>query len=798
MNAEFVSTADGVRFPFPPEWRLVEPTAALSLAQVEQAVPLVVFKDKLMTAADGSPTTNTAVVAFGEEPQRPCTEVTIRLYVEPTDVPLKDFGKAQLKRDLASNTQIRDVNGEEDLRRIKLHDKFGAEMAGQPAFHYSYGLVDPAVRAWGTPPPTAPEGPRPAAPDPASPDMASPLMEGTFASFDGTVSTIGGGTMPAPAPQMVMHSRGYTRSAVHTNRGLTLQVVVSNSDKGFLEEYVRTRIDSFAAGIEVVDLPQGAPPTPDSVEDPGMGGDPSAPQPPAVSSQPKTPQQKAVEAAYQRGRIILTSKKAGLKLELPYVPMQVQLLPAPTYHVPTPSGPIPHERAGSLLFIDVAMEVNDWEASFEETPAAATTPKDPFAYAAVPLHFQIEVENLKEASFARTLTLGRYHSAKMQQRADCSLYTSFESTTPVACTAARGRVAQQATFSCHSHDVAWKVTTPIRAQSIGLVSDGKGYNFVYVSSLKAGEYEAHMPWFTRFVQEALLLPRESSARRPRSPEPPVYANTSEAVLEAAFPTPSIEHAKCTAKYRTALKISAAHTSPESTTIWCRSEEVASKADSDQSKPVSVTPPEGVDSIEVIDVEDIIHIMRRYQTPVASPELDSESESDDEPAPPTPQKPPTPPPVLSLREMYEDQCKQLGCKTNSNLIKKLPMDPTLNDTVQEIDLSMNYCGLHGLQAVLSLLPVMVNVDTLHLNGLELDNEAVEHVVKAAVKHPKLARINLSSNKKITLISSKPLLGLLRDNPNIIALDLHETNVGAEILRKVGVLLEQNQERAKAAS
>jgi len=167
-----------------------------------------------------------------------------------------------------------------------------------------------------------------------------------------------------------------------------------------------------------------------------------------------------------------------------------------------------------------------------------------------PIRFQIEVEHLRQAGLPRTLTLAMYSEAKLQQRADCSLYTLFKSTKALPAVAAQGRAAHACSFSCHAHDIDWTQTSPTRAQSVALLSDGKGYSLVYLAPLHHGQYEAHLPWFHRFLEELRVLPKGGRGQVGA----PVSAQTSEDMLQAAFPLPSVEDQRHVQAYRKAMRI----------------------------------------------------------------------------------------------------------------------------------------------------------------------------------------------------------------------------------------------------
>ena len=59
--------------------------------------------------------------------------------------------------------------------------------------------------------------------------------------------------------------------------------------------------------------------------------------------------------------------------------------------------------------------------------------------------------------------------------------------------------------------------------------------------------------------------------------------------------------------------------------------------------------------------------------------------------------------MSAREVYEAQCERFGCKCNSQMLKTLPTEPDVFDSL-EIDLSMNMVGTKGLLPVLEVIRI----------------------------------------------------------------------------------------------
>ena len=333
MEAEFVSLASGLRLPFPPQWSVRPPSAAAALAEMDDAPPVVVFTDAWGVGGMGGTTPSSPGSAAAGR-------VTIALYSEATELDLRGYCRQHVKRVLNAHAHVEDVDGESDLRQVRVADKLGlAMLTDHPAFHFSYGVGGAAPVAWAPDLPEAAAQHSPEAP-PRVGTAASGAGEGDLDSqFTGTASTIAlGSSLRIPAEARPGSARVYTRGAVVGPAALLLKVWMDDAPPQLLEAYVAEYIEPLAARLQVW---KPVPPSP--ADDP-----PESPHTPVSSAKPS-----AVDAAYAAARVTVTDTVSGIKIELPHLPLRLRSYPAPPYHVPTPSGPIPTERAGSLLFLEV-------------------------------------------------------------------------------------------------------------------------------------------------------------------------------------------------------------------------------------------------------------------------------------------------------------------------------------------------------------------------------------------------------------------------------------------------------------
>ncbi|RNC62132.1 hypothetical protein TcCL_ESM00148 [Trypanosoma cruzi] len=118
----------------------------------------------------------------------------------------------------------------------------------------------------------------------------------------------------------------------------------------------------------------------------------------------------------------------------------------------------------------------------------------------------------------------------------------------------------------------------------------------------------------------------------------------------------------------------------------------------------------------------------------------------------------------------------------------------------VDLTRNYVGAAGLQAMTSLLAKNDKLQELHLPGSGLNNDAVVFFCRAMVKHPRLTSLDFSCNN-ISLAAGLALISLLQQNKNVVHIDMSETQVPDAVMKKIQLGLQRNKllaARAAAAS
>ncbi|RNF06504.1 hypothetical protein TraAM80_04008 [Trypanosoma rangeli] len=128
---------------------------------------------------------------------------------------------------------------------------------------------------------------------------------------------------------------------------------------------------------------------------------------------------------------------------------------------------------------------------------------------------------------------------------------------------------------------------------------------------------------------------------------------------------------------------------------------------------------------------------------------------------------------------------LKAKVNTALVSNA--DAIRHSSV--VDLRRNYVGAMGLQAMTSLLAKNDQLQELRLPGSGLSNDSVVFFCRAMMKHPRLARLDFSRNG-ISLAAGLALLSLVRQNRNMVYINLSETQVPDAVMKKLQLALEHN--------
>ena len=122
------------------------------------------------------------------------------------------------------------------------------------------------------------------------------------------------------------------------------------------------------------------------------------------------------------------------------------------------------------------------------------------------------------------------------------------------------------------------------------------------------------------------------------------------------------------------------------------------------------------------------------------------------------------PRLDLHGVYSRQCKALGIKMNTTIAKMIPKGEDSYKQLSELDVSNNYLGDVGVRALLEVIRLSSNLQTVGLNNSGVSDSTIILMCAVLVDHPTIVSVDLSDNK-ITQESVSLIKSLLRNNKKI---------------------------------
>lgn len=150
---------------------------------------------------------------------------------------------------------------------------------------------------------------------------------------------------------------------------------------------------------------------------------------------------------------------------------------------------------------------------------------------------------------------------------------------------------------------------------------------------------------------------------------------------------------------------------------------------------------------------------------------------------------------SLREVYEDSCRDHQVHPNSNIVKMLPEKHGQQLSMDTLDLRANYVGDKGVGPLVHIVLRCPTVRSLILTDNGLRNHGVQTIASLVGKHPGLTAIDLSDNY-ISEGAAVALDSLLRENPRIVELGINNTKIDVDYRIKLKGLLALNKTRSAA--
>ncbi|KAG5466821.1 hypothetical protein LSCM1_00998 [Leishmania martiniquensis] len=141
---------------------------------------------------------------------------------------------------------------------------------------------------------------------------------------------------------------------------------------------------------------------------------------------------------------------------------------------------------------------------------------------------------------------------------------------------------------------------------------------------------------------------------------------------------------------------------------------------------------------------------------------------------------------SAASKFEACCRALSHKVNRTVVEQLPV----LQSGSIVDLSHNYVGAAGFQAIAVILPHNPNVTEVRAPRNGITNDAVVLFCRAMRRHQHLSVLDLSDNKEISLAGGLALVSLAQQTPSLRVVNMCGTHVPAAVLRKLTRALEYN--------
>lgn len=147
------------------------------------------------------------------------------------------------------------------------------------------------------------------------------------------------------------------------------------------------------------------------------------------------------------------------------------------------------------------------------------------------------------------------------------------------------------------------------------------------------------------------------------------------------------------------------------------------------------------------------------------------------------------PSKSLRELYEDQCREHAAHPNTAFAKILPDKQGMPLTAEVLDLSNNYVGDKGIVAVAGVIQRCTHLKRIVVAKNGLRNAGIRALCSALAKHPSVTALDVSENY-ISHGAAEALTALLTENPRIVQLDFADTKLDVEERLRLKELAAQN--------
>lgn len=143
---------------------------------------------------------------------------------------------------------------------------------------------------------------------------------------------------------------------------------------------------------------------------------------------------------------------------------------------------------------------------------------------------------------------------------------------------------------------------------------------------------------------------------------------------------------------------------------------------------------------------------------------------------------------SLKEVYEDQCRDRHVHFNSSLLAALPDRQGAAINSEILDVSRNFLGDKGFVPLLSVVE-RSQLKSIICTENGLRNNAIKSLCQVIVNHPNIVSVDVSHNY-ISDGAGTAILSLLKENRKIVRFEIQNTKIDPELRVSIKDALEQN--------
>ncbi|CAJ1008951.1 hypothetical protein Q4I28_004264 [Leishmania naiffi] len=147
---------------------------------------------------------------------------------------------------------------------------------------------------------------------------------------------------------------------------------------------------------------------------------------------------------------------------------------------------------------------------------------------------------------------------------------------------------------------------------------------------------------------------------------------------------------------------------------------------------------------------------------------------------------------SPRDSYKQICGELHVHMQREIFAALPEKPMAWHHIYTLDLEKSLLGTKGCMAMLPIIAVSTSMRKLSLRSCCLSDDFVIELCAILQNHPSLRSVDISDNELVTVYSASHIIGVMRNNLNMVFFDVYNTHVGANV---AGIIAELGQRNLK---